>query len=110
MWKGPLVSKLFLFLNTEGVGQKPVDFLSTTQNVLNNIQHRKAFLPLIGFILDIVGIGMGFFFNLFTFFFSGGAAFMDLDKYVERNFLAVFSRLHSPYVYLPLQPGPGVRI
>ena len=79
---------------------------------MNNIQHRKAFLPLIGFILDIVGIGMGFFFFLIylLFFFSGGAAFMDLDKYVERNFLAVFSRLHSPYVYLPLQPGPGVRI
>lgn len=28
---------------------------------------------------------------------------MDLDKYVERNFLSVFSRLHSAYVYLPLQ-------
>ena len=76
---------------------------------MNNIQLRKAFLPLIGFILDIVGIGMGFFFKfIYLFFFSGGAAFMDLD--VERNFLAVFSRLHSPYVYLPLQPGPGVRI
>ena len=71
---------------------------------MNNIQHRKAFLPLIGFILDIVGIGMGFFFLIYLlFFFSGGAAFMDLDKYVERNFLSVFSRLHSAYVYLPLQ-------